>query len=229
MAAEDEMTDFSNVVAPAPQLTVASKPPTPSSASATSFLSPTPESPLPLTQTSSSPSPALEISEVSPPSNHANDVHQPGAAQLVEVPDVPDLVLGGLDPSHLASVDNVIQTFINEPLLVTPAHAHPQENARLDSPPENRTAQNVNCGIPTDPLPDVSNAPGWMRKKRTLDYFRNIPKLGCLSDVIQRWYELEGLLGFPEIVSFHEYLVSSYCMLMISRHHQDSQYLNVHQ
>ena len=40
-----------------------------------------------------------------------------------------------------------------------------------------------------------------MKKKRTLEYFRNTYKLGHLSNVIQSWYELEKLLGFPDVVS----------------------------
>lgn len=43
----------------------------------------------------------------------------------------------------------------------------------------------------------------WMKRKKTIEYFRTAFKLGKLADVIERWYELEKLLGFPEIVSVH--------------------------
>ena len=63
-----------------------------------------------------------------------------------------------------------------------------------------------------------------MKKKRTLDYFRGTFKLGDLSNVIGHWYELEGLLGFQEIVSIHKCF--TYSTLMMRRLYQDSRWLN---
>ncbi|KAF9791998.1 hypothetical protein BJ322DRAFT_1015928 [Thelephora terrestris] len=44
----------------------------------------------------------------------------------------------------------------------------------------------------------IAVEPPWMGKKGTLDFFRETFKLGCLPNVINRWYELENLLGFPD-------------------------------
>jgi hypothetical protein len=43
-----------------------------------------------------------------------------------------------------------------------------------------------------------------MKKRRTLDYFRGTFKLGDLPKVIGNWYELERVLGFPDVVSVPE-------------------------
>jgi hypothetical protein len=40
-----------------------------------------------------------------------------------------------------------------------------------------------------------------MKKRKTLNYFRDAFKLGDLGDIIRHWYELEGLLGFQDPVS----------------------------
>ena len=81
--------------------------------------------------------------------------------------------------------------------------------------PDNLDLQPV--GHPT-PIPDpvrppsldflagITDEPGWMRKKRTLDYFRGAFKLGDLPMVIENWYELERILGFPATVSVPERL-----------------------
>ena len=49
----------------------------------------------------------------------------------------------------------------------------------------------------------LTNAEGsqWMKSKKTLAYFREVYKLGKLSDVILHWYQLEEALGFQESVS----------------------------
>ena len=54
---------------------------------------------------------------------------------------------------------------------------------------------------PLNTLIGITNEPTWMKKKRTLNYFRNTFKLGDLPNVIGHWYELEELLGFQDTVS----------------------------
>lgn len=55
-----------------------------------------------------------------------------------------------------------------------------------------------------NPLPGllagVMNEPMWMKRKQTPGYFRDMFKLGDLSNVIKHWYELDGLLGFQDPV-----------------------------
>jgi len=66
----------------------------------------------------------------------------------------------------------------------------------------------------SSPLPNllagIKNEPVWMKKRKTLDYFRGTFKLGVLSDVIEHWYELEALLGFQNVVSVHKKLILQY-------------------
>lgn len=204
---------------PAPRPSAAPKPSVLPLALATPNPSPTPTPSL--AQTVSSPSPAPEAS---PPSNNT---HQPGAAQLGEVPDAPDLTLSGSGPGRLTSVEDEIED-LDGFVLVAPARSHLQENARLDPPPKDGTARNVTGGSPANVLPNISNAPTWMKKKRILEYLRDTPKLGCLSDVIRHWYELEELLGFPDAVSFREHLIPSNSPFMISRPRKDSLEMNAH-
>ena len=55
---------------------------------------------------------------------------------------------------------------------------------------------NATSVLPSNLLAGVMNEPMWMKKKKTLNYFRTTFKLGEFSNVIAHWYELEGLLGF---------------------------------
>jgi hypothetical protein len=73
--------------------------------------------------------------------------------------------------------------------------------------------QPIGCPIPIpdpvrppspDSLAGVTDEPAWMKKRRTLDYFRGTFKLGDLPKVIGNWYELERVLGFPDVVSVPE-------------------------
>ena len=98
-------------------------------------------------------------------------------------------------PSHL----------VDEPRQVTPGHAHSQAGARpLNSSPGQEGTLPTNLCPPPDLLVGRTDKPTWMKKKRTLDYFRGTFKLGDLSSVISHWYKLEELLGFQEAVSFPE-------------------------
>jgi hypothetical protein len=52
-----------------------------------------------------------------------------------------------------------------------------------------------------DLLPTNAREARWMKPKNTLKYFREVHKMGKLSDLILHWHQLEEALGFPEIVS----------------------------
>jgi len=89
-----------------------------------------------------------------------------------------------------------------EPLQVTPSQPCAQVGIGFPEPsPDNRPAAQSEVHSPSEPLAGVADEPSWMRKKRTLNYFRETAKLGCFSSVIERWYKLEGLLGLQETVS----------------------------
>ena len=149
----------------------------------------------------SSPSPALELP---PPSDHGNGIHHPGDTQLVGAPNPLDPVCGGPDPGDVSAVTEFFLSYsinADEPQPVTPVRASPQENATLGSSLEHGAPRNMDCGPPPNLLANITNEPVWMKRRRTLHYFRDVTKLGCLSNVIQHWYELERLLGFPGTVS----------------------------
>ena len=203
-ASEDETVDLSCVLPPVSQSSTAPKPSTLPPASATPAPSLTPELPPPVPRMVSSSSATLEAP---PPLNDTSDTYQAGAAKLVEVPKAPDLTHGRSDPDPLTSVEDFIHTFINEHVPTAPTPSHLQENARPDSNLGDGAMQNVNHGSPANILANISNAPAWMKKKQTLEYLCSTPKLGCFSDVIQHWYELEELLGFPHTVSSDEDLI----------------------
>lgn len=76
-------------------------------------------------------------------------------------------------------------------------------------------------------LINVKDEPSWMKKKRTLEFFRKTFKLGNLVDVVEHCYELEGLLGFQETVSLPVVVFrSTLVMLTMSRPQQGSQFQN---
>ena len=114
-------------------------------------------------------------------------------------------VLPQLDASHSLVASATLEADPGPaPLSPTPSLPQADELALLSllnsSPSIEAALPTINIP-PPEPLAGVTAAPAWMKKKRTLDYFRGTFKLGCLSDIIQHWYELEGLLGFPETVS----------------------------
>lgn len=53
-----------------------------------------------------------------------------------------------------------------------------------------------------DPLTTINDLPtnatesAWMKSKKTLKYFREVYKMGKLSDLILHWYQLKEVLGF---------------------------------
>jgi hypothetical protein len=82
---------------------------------------------------------------------------------------------------------------------------------RLPNSPQNCVSiRGTGSGLPPNVLANIANEPVWMKRKELLKYLRSTPKLGDLSDVINHWYELESLLGFPEAVSFRGWLVLQY-------------------
>ena len=152
-----------------------------------------------LTPAPSGPPPALEVSS---PLNHTNGARQPDTTQLTTTSDTLDHTH---EPDHSdgdAIMDFVESYSTNELQLPASVDAHPQRNiGPSDLSLERGTTQNAGHILPPGPLANITNEPVWMKKKRTLDFFRRTPKLGCLSDVIQHWYELEELLGFQDAVS----------------------------
>jgi len=96
---------------------------------------------------------------------------------------------------------------ITESQLVTLRQLCPQTSAKSPNLPSgNDTAARPNVNSPRKLLAGATDEPEWMKKKRTLDYFRCAIKLGHLSNVIEHWYELERLLGFLETVSVSLYV-----------------------
>lgn len=81
------------------------------------------------------------------------------------------------------------------PLLDGPSRSV-QDTQESEGPPHSFPD---NTASPSRLLVDIVNEPEWMSKRKTLDYFRTTFKLGRLADVINRWYELERVLGFPEV------------------------------
>lgn len=86
-------------------------------------------------------------------------------------------------------------------------------SGRVSPCDEERTVQDLEAlKIPSPPSPDpliaLSELPlgagesAWMKSKHTLKYFREVHKLGKLSDLILHWHQLEEALGFPEAVSW---------------------------
>ena len=200
---EDETTGLSNVTPPEPEPSAAPEPSTPSHAPATS----TPSLP-PAMSTSSLP-PATSTPSL-PPATSTRPQSPKLSPSLTPKLSSPSNVP---DPDRTTPVADLFRSYITnpiegvgEPQPAAPVPEPPQENTRLDASLEFELTQNGDRGPPPKPLANVDNEPAWMKKKRTLSYFRGAPMLGCLSDVIQHWYDLEALLGFPEVVSFGEYL-----------------------
>ena len=99
-----------------------------------------------------------------------------------------------------------------ERVLTQPAHVPTPGQLDATSAQPTRTHSQLNVPAiqlntssmtpqPTSVLVGVTDEPAWMKKRRTLNYFRDTFKLGSLPSVIENWYELEKLLGFPDTVS----------------------------
>ena len=199
--AEDIAIALFGTVPPVPEPSATSTPPTSSLDSATSTESPAPGFPPP------SPAPAPFSPPLAPeapsPSNHTDGARQPDTARLVATPGTQDHAHNGPDRNHGDPITDPAESHLtNELQPPAPVDAHPQQNVGpSDSPLEHGTTQNVGYILPPNPLANITNEPVWMKKKQTLDFFRQTPKLGCLSNVIQHWYELEKSLGFQDVVS----------------------------
>ena len=85
---------------------------------------------------------------------------------------------------------------------VTSHQPRPQAGTKSANPPSsNGAATRPNVNAARKLLAGAIDEPEWMKKKKTLNYFRGVINFGDLHNVIEHWYELEGLLGFPETVS----------------------------
>jgi len=161
-----------------------------------------------------------------------NNEPNPAPTQLVQTSDRPDVAsnqfgiesLKTSDTTHgldLPQLPMVTTTFTPSeidfghttpiPNSTRSSHVHPHVGAPLPtSPLHHGMALHPNSTPPPNPLANVTGEPLWMEKKQTLNYFRSTFKLGDLSNVIGHWYELEGLLGFQEVVSICGWLVLHY-------------------
>jgi len=144
--------------------------------------------------------------------SHIND--QPGASDTSVVilqpgiscsPATATTMLPSVNPSpsHFISDSTRLPPLpIGEPQPAAPSQPYLEANARLlDSLPSGEATPHLSAIPPFNILIGITNEPTWMKKKRTLDYFRNTIKLGDLPNIIEHWYELEELLGFPDTVS----------------------------
>jgi len=97
---------------------------------------------------------------------------------------------------------------VGEPQPVVPSQLHPRTSAGLlGSLLTNEVISQPSVIPPFNILVGITNEPAWMKKRRTLDYFRGVIKFGDLPNIIEHWYELEELLGFPSVVSVPQRLV----------------------
>lgn len=95
-----------------------------------------------------------------------------------------------------------------EPQPVVPSQLHSRTSVGLlSSLLTNEAISRPSAIPPSNILVGITNEPAWMKKRRTLDYFRGVIKFGDLPNIIEHWYELEGLLGFPGVVSVPQRLV----------------------
>lgn len=160
---------------------------------------------------------------VVPPNQSAILPNQPDAAPNVPDP-APGLTFGRssdllgamtnhLNPATLVPPEGHISAgpHLSSPLVIEAQlvgagrHSHVDVDL-LNSAPSDGAA---NIHPPSNPLADVNDEPTWMKKRRTLDYFRSTFKLGNLSDVIEHWYELERLLCFQDVVSVPIYFFNA--------------------
>lgn len=76
-----------------------------------------------------------------------------------------------------------------------------QDITAPDQPVLHKTPSRNNLLTTFNDLPTNARESGWMKSKKTLNYFREVYKMGKLSDLILHWYQLEEALGFQEVVS----------------------------
>lgn len=109
----------------------------------------------------------------------------------------------------LPNVDSTGDSFIHpdSPVDVSTCGSQRDEDQTIPGfeTPEITPAQPSPSGpdLPTTTsnVPMDARETTWMKSKQTLKYFREVYKLGKLSDLIFHWHQLEEALGFPETVS----------------------------
>jgi hypothetical protein len=149
--------------------------------------------------------PSLGLDTCVPP--FALDPFTPfGELDVIYQPDVTQFVM----PSNSSNLihDEPNTTFA--PPNTGPGHMTSFPNST--PPPIAQPTPNTNSSPSLDVLVNVTNEPLWMRRKRTLAYFRETFKLGDLSNVIEHWYKLEGMLSFPDIVSIYSAVCPTTCL-----------------
>ena len=156
----------SSLVPEPPTSSLTPEPPASSLVPATSSLPLTPGIPPPLV--SKPPGSSLALGTPSS-SNRADGARQPGTTQSTAAPDTLDSVQDRVTPTSVMDFANSYLS--NELQLSTLTDPHLKENA---PPPDCRPSPNLN------PLADITDEPAWMKKKRTLTYFRETVKFGCL-------------------------------------------------
>lgn len=161
-----------------------------------------------------------------------DDEPSPIPTHIIEIPDQPGVIPNQFYAGNLYNNDAAFGLDFFEPLTMAAAfvpseaglsyttpipnsihssHVHPQVDTPLQTSPLNHgMVSHMDPTPPPNPLANLTKEPAWMKKKRTLNYFRDTSKLGDLSNVIGHWYELEGLLGFQEMVSIHEWFGLQY-------------------
>ena len=124
----------------------------------------------------------------------------PMSSQLAATPN--QFNVGNLGINNVACGPDSLLSSTNSTMFVRPEtdHVNVTSVPNTTSPSAQQTAC-MNSSPPVDLLGHVTNEPLWMKKKRTLDYFREAFKLGDLSNVIEHWCKLEEMLGFPDTVS----------------------------
>ena len=84
---------------------------------------------------------------------------------------------------------------------IVPRRLHSSMSAAPPSSLSSRILSRARTSTASNVLVYVADEPAWMERKGTLDYLRGTSKLGHLPSIIENWYELERLLGFPDAVS----------------------------
>ena len=90
---------------------------------------------------------------------------------------------------------------VAEPQRVALRRLSPQASTTSLTPPVEVAATQTDANQVPTLFAGITDEPAWMKKKRTLNYFRGAIKFGRLAEVIEHWYQLEALLGFPAAVS----------------------------
>ena len=132
-------------------------------------------------------------------------------SNLIPVPNV--FATTPIDPSRAFDTGNPAQPGVSVQQFTT-ATVPPQKGGGLSplisgsQPAEPSDIQSL------DILAGINDEPTWMKKRHTLDFFRNTPKFGRLSSVIEHWYQLEKLLGFYDTVSFFFIFENSFQLVL---------------